>query len=222
MCGRFVGYRKLGDYRSKFQIDLFEAHPAPNYNIAPTQSVPAVVRQEDKNVLRTFRWGLVPFWAQDPAMGNRMINARAETVDTKPAFRNAFRKRRCLITADGFYEWQGPKGNKQPMYITLPDDEPFGFAGLYEYWDDKGRAQEPIRSCTILTTAASESIKYIHHRMPVILKPEAFRDWMRPDTPPQDLKAIISSHIQTTFRCHPVSKAVNAVKNNTPELIKAQ
>ncbi len=221
MCGRFVGYRKLGDYQDKFKIDLFEADPSPNYNVAPTQSVPAIVQEDNQNVLRAFRWGLIPFWAKDPSIGNRMINARSETVDSKPAFRAAFKKRRCLIPADGFYEWKGPKGSKQPMYITVPGGEPFGFAGLWEYWDDKGNADEPILSCTILTADASESIKDIHHRMPVILKPEAFKDWMQSDTSPDDLKAIISTQIQTDFTFHPVSKAVNSVRNNLADLIEA-
>ena len=221
MCGRFVGYRKLGDYQDKFKIDLFEADPAPSYNVAPTQSVPAIVRKDDQNVLRTFHWGLIPFWAKEPSIGNRMINARSETVDSKPAFRTAFKKRRCLIPADGFYEWRGPKGSRQPIYITLPDGEPFGFAGLWEYWDNKGAADKPILSCTILTTEASESINAIHHRMPVILKPEAFRGWMDADTSADDLKAIIRAQIHDNFIFHPVSKAVNAVKNNSADLIAA-
>jgi putative SOS response-associated peptidase YedK len=150
-----------------------------------------------------------------------MINARSETVDSKPSFRTAFKKRRCLIPADGFYEWKGPKGSKQPMYITVPDEEPFGFAGLWEYWDDKGKADEPILSCTILTTDASESIKEIHHRMPVILKPEAYGEWMQADTSSDDLKVLISTQIHTNFAFHPVSKAVNSVKNNSVELIGA-
>jgi putative SOS response-associated peptidase YedK len=221
MCGRFVGYRKLGNYQDKFKIDLFEADPSPNYNVAPTQSVPGIVRQDNKNVLRAFRWGLIPFWAKDPTIGNRMINARSETVDSKPSFRTAFKKRRCLIPADGFYEWKGPKGAKVPMYITVPDEEPFGFAGLWEYWDDKGKADEPILSCTILTTDASDSIKDIHHRMPVILKPEAYKDWMETGTPAEGLKDIISAQIHTDFTFHQVSKAVNSVKNNSADLIEA-
>ncbi len=216
-----MGYRKLGDYQDKFKIDLFEAEPTPNYNVVPTQSIAAIVRQDDQNVLRMFRWGLIPFWAKDPSIGNRMINARAETVDSKPSFRTAFKKRRCLIPADGFYEWKGPKGSKQPMYITIPDGEPFGFVGLWEYWDKKGEAEEPILSCTILTADASESIKGIHHRMPVILKPAAFGDWMKADTSPDDLKELISTQIHSDFKFHPVSKAVNSVRNNSANLIGA-
>lgn len=144
MCGRFVGVKKLEELQSHFRIDRLEAKISPNYNVAPSQMIPAIVQQDDQNVLQTFRWGLVPFWAKDPSIGNRIINARAETVDSKPAFRNAFKKRRCLIPAAGFYEWKGPKGSKQPMYITLPDEQPLGFAGLRELRDDRGKAAEAV------------------------------------------------------------------------------
>jgi putative SOS response-associated peptidase YedK len=163
---------------------------------------------------------LVPFWAKDPSIGNKMINARSETVDSKPSFRNAFKKRRCLIPADGFYEWTGKKGSKQPVFITLPDGEPFGFAGLWEVWDDKGKAEEPLFTCTILTTDASPSIQDIHHRMPVILKPEAFKDWIETDTPVDTLTEIINTHIHKDLVSRPVSKAVNSTQNNSPDLIK--
>ena len=159
MCGRFVSYRDLEALRAHFPIDRVEATLSPNYNVAPTQMISAIVRQDDENVLRTFRWGLVPFWAKDPSIGNKMINARSETVDAKPSFRNAFKKRRCLMPADGFYEWKGSKGSKQPVFITLPDGEPFRFAGLWEVWDDKSKAEEPLYTCTIITTDASDSIK---------------------------------------------------------------
>ena len=176
MCGRFVGYRDLEALKAHFPIDRVEAEISPNYNMAPTQMIPAIVRQDNVNILRMFRWGLVPFWAKDPSIGNKMINARSETVDAKPSFKNAFKKRRCLIPADGFYEWKGPKGSKQPVFITLTDGEPFGFAGLWEIWDDKGKAEEPLYTCTIITTEAGSVMKDIHHRMPVILKPEAFEE----------------------------------------------
>lgn len=115
MCGRFVGYRDVEALRANFPIDRVAADLSPNYNVVPTQMIPAIVRQDDENVLRTFRWGLVPFWAKDPSIGNRMINARSETVESKPSFRNAFQKRRCLIPADGFYQWKGKKRNQQPV-----------------------------------------------------------------------------------------------------------
>jgi len=182
--------------------------------------IPIIVRQDGENVLRTFRWGLVSFWAKDPSTGNRMINARSETVDSKPSFRNAFRKRRCLIPADGFYEWKGQTGQKQPMFITLPGEKPFVFAGLWEIWDDKGNAEQPLYTCTIITTDASSSIQEIHNRMPVILKREVFSQWIDEGTPSEALKEILRSQFQKEFAFRPVSKAVNSAQNNSADLIK--
>jgi putative SOS response-associated peptidase YedK len=164
--------------------------------------------------LDKFHWGLVPFWAKDTAIGNRMINARAETVAEKPSFKNAFKKRRCLIIADGFYEWKGPKGQKQPMFITLPDKKPFAFAGLWETWGKKD--QETLyKSCTIITTEACEALRDIHHRMPVIFKPEAYESWLDPAN--QDvnaLKNILEQALLTDLVSYPVSKLVNSARNN--------
>jgi putative SOS response-associated peptidase YedK len=220
MCGRFVGYRDLEALRANFPIDRVAADLSPNYNVAPTQMIPAIVRQDDENVLRTFRWGLVPFWAKDLSIGNRMINARSETVESKPSFRNAFQKRRCLIPADGFYEWKGQKGSKQPVFITLPDEKPFGFAGLWEVWDDKGKEDEPLYTCTIITTEARSSVKDIHNRMPFILKPEAYGDWIAEDTLGAALKDILRFQSHKEFASRPVSKAVNKLENNSADLIK--
>ena len=220
MCGRFVGYRNIEALREHFPIDRVEATLSPNFNAAPTQMIPVIVRHDGRNVLRTFRWGLVPFWAKDPTIGSRMINARSETVDSKPSFRNAFRKRRCLIPADGFYEWKGQAGRKQPMFITLPGEKPFGFAGLWEVWDDKGKAEKPLYTCTIITTDASPSIQDIHHRMPVILKPEVFEKWIDEETPDDALKEILNSQFQKEFAYRPVSRAVNSARNNSADLIK--
>ena len=220
MCGRFVGYRDLEALRAHFPIDRVEADPSPNYNVAPLQTIPAIVREDGENVLKAFRWGLVPFWAKNPSIGNRMINARSETANSKPAFRDAFRKRRCLIPADGFYEWKGLKGHKQPMLITLPDDRPFGFAGLWEIWGNKGEEGQPLYTCTILTTSASSSIRDIHDRMPVILDPKAYGEWLDDGTPDEALKEILINHINRDFHSHPVSKSVNKVENNSEDLIK--
>jgi len=222
MCGRFVGYRDIEALKGYFPIDRVETVLSPNYNVAPTQMIPVIIQENHENVLRVFRWGLVPFWAKDPAIGNRMINARSETVASKPAFRAAFKKRRCLIPADGFYEWTGPKGNRQPVFITLPDGGPFGFAGLWEVWDNKGQADNPLYTCTIITTEASPALKGIHHRMPVILKPEAFEDWVDADTPVDALKTIISSQTCKDLVFRPVSRAVNATRNNSADLIESE
>lgn len=148
-----------------------------------------------------------------------MINARSETVDSKPSFRPAFKKRRCLIPADGFYEWKGVKGAKQPVYITLTGGGSFGFAGLWEVWD-KGKTEEPLYTCTIITTEASPSVKDIHHWMPMILKPEAFEDWIKADTPVDTLKEIIRTHTYKDRMSRPVSKALNSVWNNSADLIE--
>jgi putative SOS response-associated peptidase YedK len=148
-----------------------------------------------------------------------MINARAETVAEKPSFKNAFKKRRCLIIADGFYEWKGPKGQKQPMFITLPDKKPFAFAGLWETWGKKD--QETLyKSCTIITTEACEALRHIHHRMPVIFKPEAYESWLNPEN--QDLNAlknILEQALVTDLASYPVSKLVNSTRNNDSSCI---
>jgi putative SOS response-associated peptidase YedK len=221
MCGRFVGFSTLEMLQEHFPIDVADVQVTPNYNVAPTQEILAVARHESKNHLLKFHWGLVPFWAKDLSTGTRLINARSETVATKPSFRNAFKKRRCLIPSNGFYEWKGSKGQKQPMFLTLPDGNPFAFAGLWEIWDNKGKEQTPYRSCTLLTREASESVLPIHHRMPVILKPKAFDTWLNPEN--QDTKSlleIIKSQISTELASVPVSKQVNSVRNNEPENIR--
>ena len=220
MCGRFVGFRPIEELMEHFPIDVADTHITASFNVAPTQEILAIVRHDQRNHLEKLHWGLVPFWAKDRSVGNRMINARSETVASKPSFRTAFKKRRCLILADGFYEWKGEKGHKEPMFLTLPDGSPFAFAGLWEIWDDNGREETPYRSCTILTREASESVKPIHHRMPVILKPEAFDPWLSPDNQDVDrLKEIIRNQIYTDLVSVPVSKRVNSVTNNTPDNI---
>jgi len=220
MCGRFVGFRKLTQLKEYFPIDVANIEVLPNYNVAPTQQILAIARHDNQNHLEKLYWGLVPFWAKDISVGNRMINARSETVATKPSFRNAFKKRRCLILADGFYEWKGGKGSKQPMFLTLPDGNPFAFAGLWEIWDNKGKEEIPYRSCTIITREASESVMPIHNRMPVILKPGTFDSWLDPENQDVDLlQELIQNHVHTDLVSVPVSKQVNSVKNNVPENI---
>ena len=180
-----------------------------------------MVRRGDENVLVLFHWGLIPFWAKDRSIGYRMINARSETVAAKPAFRNAFKARRCLILADGFYEWKKVKGTKQPMLISRPDGSPMAFAGIWETWQPKVKGAEPIKSCAILTTAACKQLADIHHRMPVILAKAAWEAWLNPEN--QDvygLQGLMEEHTLTEFTYHPVSTQVNSVRNNYPELIE--
>jgi len=218
MCGRFAGFRPLEELIDRFPIDVHKTEATENDNVAPGQEVLAIARYEGQNHLVKFNWGLVPFWAKDKRIGNKLINARSETAAAKPSFRDAFRKRRCLILADGFYEWKGEKGNRQPMFLTLPDGDPFAFAGLWEIWDNRGKEDSPYRSCTILTREASESVRVIHHRMPVILKPEAYDDWLNPAN--RDIKLlqdIIRDQAHTDLASRPVSRQVNSVGNNRPE-----
>ena len=181
MCGRFTLRAPASVIAEQFS--LFEVPwLKPRFNIAPTQPVP-VVRMTPQQAApqRQFvflHWGLVPSWAKDPTIGNRMINARAETVADKPAFRTALRRRRCLIVADGFYEWQTAGKRRQPMFIHIRDDRPLAFAGLWESWE--GADHSALESCTILTTAANDLVRPIHDRMPVIVAPEDYADWLDP------------------------------------------
>jgi putative SOS response-associated peptidase YedK len=223
MCGRFARYslsRELERY--------FNAHPAaleldPNYNVAPTQEIPVIVIHEDGRHIKKRHWGLVPFWAKDISIGSGMINARVETVTSKPAFRAALKQRRCLIPADGFYEWKGKAGNKQPYYFQLPSGEPFAFAGLYEIWEDKEAPPEagPYKSCTIITTDASESVKDVHNRMPLILKPEAYDAWLDPgNKEPAKIEELLKTAYVKELKRYPVSKLVNQVGNNKKECME--
>ena len=220
MCGRFVGFRSLDELKGFFPIDKAACEAISNYNVAPSQEILAIAKYEGENWLVKFHWGLVPFWAKDISIGNRMINARSESIAEKPSFRNAFKKRRCLIPADGFYEWKGEKGKKQPMFITLPDHEPFAFAGLWETWK-KDDQELNYKSCTIITTQASESIRDIHHRMPVILKPPAYESWLDPGNQNVvELGEMLKNEIVTELASYPVSKQVNSTRNNDPNCIE--
>ncbi len=220
MCGRFVGFRSLDELKGIFPIDKAACEAIANYNAAPSQEILAIAKYEGENWLVKFHWGLVPFWAKDISIGSRMINARLESIAEKPSFRSAFKKRRCLILADGFYEWKGEKGRKQPMFITLPDHKPFAFAGLWETWDKDDR-DSSYKSCTIITTRASESIREIHHRMPVILKPQVYESWLDPENQNVvELGRLLKNEIVTELVSYPVSKQVNSTRNNDPSCIE--
>jgi putative SOS response-associated peptidase YedK len=220
MCGRFVQNFTFETFQDNFNIQTAEAEIPPNFNVAPTQEILTIIKDDNENKLERFHWGLVPFWAKDVSVGSRMINARAETVASKPSFRNAFKKRRCLIPASGFYEWKGEKGHKQPYYIIIPTDEPFAFAGLWETWTDKDD-DSIYKSCTIITTSASKSIVELHNRMPVILNPEVYEKWLNAEIQkPKELESILKDGSINEMKYHPVSKLVNSVKNNDPNCIK--
>ena len=221
MCGRFAGFQALDELQKFFPIDKTTCDIQPNYNIAPSQEILAIIRRNNENWLEKLHWGLVPFWAKDISIGNKMINARAETISEKPSFRNAFKKYRCLIPSNGFYEWTGKKGQKQAMFITLPGNKPFAFAGLWEKWYDKSNAESAYLSCTIITTRASESVRPIHHRMPAILKPGVYGTWLDPqnqDVP--QLMEILKRELLEEMVSHPVSNSVNVTSTNDPSCIE--
>jgi putative SOS response-associated peptidase YedK len=191
--------------------------------VAPTQEIPAIIQNEDGRHLKKRRWGLVPFWAKDTSIGSRMINARVETITSKPAFRTAIKHRRCLIPANGFYEWQGKSGSKQPYYFNLPSGEPIAFAGLWEVWENKNAPSDAAlyKSCTIITTDASDSVKDVHNRMPLILKQEAYDEWLDPETKePGRIEEVLKNGCVKELKRYPVSKLVNHVGNNSKECME--
>ncbi|UCF29428.1 MAG: SOS response-associated peptidase, partial [Chloroflexota bacterium] len=191
----------------------------PRYNVAPTQPV-AVVPNDGTNRLDFFNWGLIPFWAKDPKIGSRLINARSETIAEKPSFRGSFKYKRCLILADGFYEWQKQPGSKTkiPMYIHLKDRAPFAFAGLWDSWNSKDGSE--IKSCTIITTQPNELVEQIHNRMPVILSPEGYAAWIQEgENDPELLKSLLHPYPSEEMAAYPVSTKVNSPQNDTPEVI---
>ncbi len=220
MCGRFSLGADATTLASQFS--LFEAPPwTPRYNIAPTQEVLVVVQDptKAKRQARRHRWGLIPSWAKDPAIGNQLINAQAETAATKPAFRVAFRKRRCLILADGFFEWKKENRHKQPYYIRLDDGRPFAFAGLWEHWE--GPEGKAIDSCTILTTTPNDLLRPLHHRMAVILAPANYDLWLDPAIQEVDrLQPPLRPYPAEALTAYPVSTRVNNPSNDTPDFIE--
>src|SRR3954451_786301 len=238
MCGRYASSRKPEDLAEEFEIDRARAAqsvPEPlgaDYNVAPTKSVYAVLTRPDgPRDLRVVTWGLVPFWAKDPAIGNRMINARMETVTEKPAFRQAFAKRRCLLPADGYYEGypteqktKAGKPMKQPFFIHPKDGSVLAMAGLYEIWKDPTRdVEDPERfkwTCTVLTTSAPDDLGRIHDRMPLLVEPERYAAWLDPEsTDPEDLRSLLVPAAPGRLDAFPVSTEVNSVRNNGPELV---
>ena len=220
MCGRFSLVYDMDVLAGRFLVVGNMAIPMrPNYNVAPTQEVLTIIREEDGNHGGLMRWGLIPSWAKDPAIGNRMINARAETLAEKPSFRTALRKRRCLIPADGFYEWRKEGKRRIPMRIHLKTRESFAFAGLYENW--KNPEGEWIQSCTIITTTPNEVMAPIHDRMPVILRRDVEGLWLDPKA--EDIAALVGllhPYPSEEMEAYEVSSLVNSPKNNVPECIE--
>jgi putative SOS response-associated peptidase YedK len=220
MCGRFTLRSTPAVVAQEFSL-FDEPDLAPRFNIAPSQAV-AVVRQKpgaEARELAWLRWGLIPSWADDPSIGDRLANARSETAATKPSFRSAFRSRRCLVVADGFYEWQRTNGRKQPYFVGLQSERPFGLAGLWERWE---KGDEPVESCTILTTEANDLMKPIHERMPVIVPPEQYGLWLDPrcqDT--EKLAELLRPYPPEGMLAYPVSTLVNNPRNDVPQCVEA-
>ena len=248
MCGRYASARKRQDLLEEFRIerDRVVDDLEPDYNVAPTKPVYAVLTRGERGSaagpgaaggqandvareLRVLRWGLVPSWAKDPAIGSRMINARVETVDSKPSFRSAFTKRRCLLPADGFYEWikveQDGKTRKQPYYIRRADDGELAFAGLYELWRDKSQPDDhPLAwlwTTVIITTTAPDEAGRIHDRMPMVIDPAQWGDWLDPaNNDPSRVHPLLLPAAASGLVSYPVGTDVNYVRNNGPGLIK--
>lgn len=221
MCGRFVQVEKPEFYAEHFGAEFVrtETH-AVNYNVAPTQQVYAVAEHDGERVLTSFRWGFVPFWAKDLKIGAKTINARSETVADKPMFRQSFASRRCLIPADGFYEWQRKDSGKLPHFIRSSDaGSPLPLAGLWSSWRDR-ETDERVLSCTILTGPPNSLMEPIHDRMPIILPAETWDQWLDPDNADVDeLTRLLRPFPSEGLDEYAVSTLVNKVANNTPELI---
>ncbi|HSL27730.1 MAG TPA: SOS response-associated peptidase [Anaerolineales bacterium] len=219
MCGRFTLTVNPADLQETFQDYSFPQQFAPRFNIAPTQPVLAIPN-DDQNTADFFVWGLIPMWAKDPGIGNRMINARGETLEEKPAFRGSLKYKRCLVLADGFYEWKSSPGKKgkTPFFIHMKDRKPFAFAGLWDSWSGPDGSQ--IKSCTIITTQPNELTAIIHDRMPVILHPRDYAKWLDPSPQtPEQLKPLLQPFPADMMNAYPVSTLVNTPANDIPELV---
>ena len=221
MCGRFAFFSPHEAVTRLFSVPDAPAIE-PRYNIAPTQLVAALreAGEPARRELAVLHWGLVPSWAKERSIGARMINARAETLAEKPSFRVAFRRRRCLVLADGYYEWQRSGARKQPFFIRQASGEPFGMAALWERWIDRDSG-ETLESCAIVTTAAAASVAHIHDRMPVILPPVAHAQWL--DTGRQavePLERLLQPCDPESLQCHPVSSRVNNARNQGADLVE--
>jgi putative SOS response-associated peptidase YedK len=219
MCGRFTLTINPAEAQEVFSQFTFPQKFAPRFNIAPTQPVLAIPN-DDQNTADFFVWGLIPMWAKDPTIGNRLINARGETLEEKPAFRGSLKHKRCLILADGFYEWKGSPGQKTktPFFIHMMNRKPFAFAGLWDSWNSPDGSQ--VKSCTIITTAPNELMNIIHNRMPVILHPRDYARWLDPSPQtPDQLKPLLKPFPADMMNAYPVSTMVNSPANDAPELV---
>ena len=214
MCGRAVEISSIKVIAEEFGIANPQITVKPNYNVSPSQNLLVVVRQNTKQLI-TCQWGFIPSWAKDPAIGHKMINARAETIATKPAFRSAYKKHRCLIVADGFYEWQKTDKGKVPYFIHLKSGKPFGFAGIYSRWSPT--EGEGIDTCSIITTSANKLIEPVHDRMPVIISKDSIDAWLGDIADPSSL---LKPYPSEEMELYQVSRMVNDPKHNSPDLLE--
>lgn len=220
MCGRFTLTVDPAELKAAFQEITFPEKYAPRYNVAPSQAVLAIPN-DAKNAADFLVWGLIPSWAKDPSIGNRLINARGETLAEKPAFRGAYKYKRCLIPADGFYEWQAQPGTKTkiPHFIHLKDGKPFAFAGLWDEW--QAADGSPLRSCTIITTSPNALMASIHNRMPMILGTKDYAEWLDPaPRTPDSLQHLVAPYSADLMEAYPVSVRVNSPSNDRADLIQ--
>jgi putative SOS response-associated peptidase YedK len=219
MCGRFTLTTDLDYIEERFSFRRTNLTFTPHYNIAPSQPVLTVMNDGKENRAEFFRWGLIPSWAKEEAIGNRMINARAETIAEKPSFKRALQKRRCLVIADGFYEWKAEGKKKTPMFIALRSRAPFGFAGLWETW--KAPSGEAIHSCTIITTTPNKLMESIHNRMPVILPRGVETAWLDHTVDdPQKLLPLLVPYPEKEMTAYEVSLLVNSPRNDVPACVE--
>ncbi len=224
MCGRYASSAEVDDLVEQFDIaEVRPGVPGPSWNVAPTDTVRAVVdRAGHPRSLVPMRWGLVPFWADSPSIGARMINARRETVADKPAFRRSLRARRCLLPSDGYYEWQRVDGGKQPWLIHRVDGRQLAMAGLWDVWHDRSRPDDPpLITCTIITTGATDRLGHVHDRMPVALADDVWATWLDPELDDADLlTGLLAAPDPEDITGHRVGSAVGRVSNNGPDLVR--
>jgi len=219
MCGRFNLFSELQVIAERFEAEQEGLTVEPRYNIAPGQNITVVIAEENKRKLAVLRWGLIPNWAKDPKIGYKTINARAETVDIKPTFKGLLKRKRCLIAADGFYEWKKENKKKQPYHIHLKNKEPFAFAGLYDVW---GNGSEVIQTCTIITTEANELMEGIHDRMPVILTKENEKIWLDENIKETArLKSVLVPYEAAFMNAYPIASFVNNASNEGQEILNS-
>lgn len=220
MCGRFTLASSVEEIAAQFGVAEASVSHEARYNVAPTQDVIVLVKNGERR-LDKFRWGLVPHWSKGPDTKYSMINARGESVAEKPSYRGPFASRRCLVIADGFYEWKKTGNGKVPMYIRMKSGRPFGFAGLWDLWTPEEDG-EPLRSCTIITTTPNQLLKPIHNRMPVILPDDAIETWLDTDGTEQDeLLALLKPYPHDELEAYAVSRYVNSPANDSPKCIQA-